>query len=129
MLIITSTPHNVAQVEPYVDSIAQEYNLPPDKYGDILISLTEAVNNAIIHGNNKDESKCVEINCCKQTGHSIAISVSDQGAGFDPECVPDPTSNKNICREGGRGVWLMKELSDAIFFRNNGSTVELRFNL
>jgi serine/threonine-protein kinase RsbW len=93
-----------------------------------LISLTEAVNNAIIHGNRKDESKTVKIQLSQAKGH-IAIRVSDEGRGFDYQSIPDPTAPENLTKVGGRGVFLMQQLSDRIHFHDNGRTVEMQFRL
>lgn len=128
MLKLSSDPRNVAAIELFVDRLVQRYKISPDKYGNILISLTEAVNNAIIHGNRKDQSKTVRIHLQKQ-GDRIAIRVSDEGRGFDYRNLPDPTSPENLMKCGGRGVFLMQQLADGIRFHNNGSTVEIEFKL
>ena len=128
MLKLNSHPSNIAQVEPFVEKLALQLNLNPDLYGNILISLTEAVNNAIIHGNCGDESKTVEIQLKKQKD-KLAILVSDQGCGFNPDTVPDPTASENLLRVGGRGVFLMQQLADHIRYFNNGSTVEMQFKI
>lgn len=128
MLKLSSNPRNVSLVESFVEKVVQRYKLSPDKYGDILISLTEAVNNAIIHGNQADESKSVQIQCSKRSD-AISFSVSDEGPGFDPHNIPDPTAPENLLKVGGRGVFLMKQLSDELRFSNNGTTVEMRFRL
>ncbi len=128
MLKLSSNPRNVSLVETFVEKVAQRYKVSPDKYGDILISLTEAVNNAIIHGNQNDESKSVQIQCQKRM-NAISFSVTDEGPGFDPHEIPDPTSPENLLKVGGRGVFLMRQLSDELFFSNNGTTVELLFRL
>ena len=59
----------------------------------------------------------------------LAFKISDEGCGFDHESLPDPTSPENILKIGGRGVFLMKQLSDDVLFHDNGSTVEIQFNL
>ena len=128
MLKLTSDPRNVAAVESFVKRVVERYKLAPDVHGNILISLTEAVNNAIIHGNDQDESKTVKIQFQKQK-NCLAIRVSDEGGGFDFHNLPDPTAPENLTRVGGRGVFLMQQLSDKVRFHNNGSTVEMRFNL
>ena len=128
MLKLPSNPRNVSLIGSFVDRIAERYKIKPDKYGDILISLTEAVNNAIIHGNRKDENKTVQIQLHKRN-NSIAIRVSDEGRGFDYTKLPDPTCPENILKIGGRGVFLMQQLSDELRFHNNGSTVEIHFKL
>lgn len=128
MLRLSSNPRNVELVETFVEGFVERYKIKPDIYGNILISLTEAVNNAIIHGNDKDESKSVQIQL-KKRGDSVAVRVSDEGGGFDYQSLPDPTSPENILKIGGRGVFIMQQLADSIKFDNNGSTVEMRFNL
>lgn len=128
MLRITSNPQNVDKVQALVNELASKYEINGDTYDNILLSLTEAVTNAIVHGNDLDESKLVEVHLseCQDT---LAFRISDEGSGFDPNSLPDPTAPENLCKCGGRGVFLMRELSDGIDFINNGSTVEIRFRL
>lgn len=128
LLRLSSDPRNVSRVENFVEGIAQRYKIAPDIYGNILISLTEAVNNAIIHGNENDESKTVEVKLTEGPG-ALAFQVKDEGRGFDYSNLPDPTSPENLTRIGGRGVFLMHQLSDRVDFQDNGSTVEMRFAL
>ena len=128
MLKLSSNPRNIALVESFVEQVVERYKLSPDVYGNILISLTEAVNNAIIHGNCEDESKTVRIQFRKLKGH-LAVRVTDEGRGFDYQSVPDPTAPENLLTVGGRGVFLMQQLSDSVEFHNNGSTVEMQFKI
>ena len=128
MLKLSSNPRNIALVESFVEQEVERYKLSPDVYGNILISLTEAVNNAIIHGNCEDESKTVRIQFRKLKGH-LAVRVTDEGRGFDYQSVPDPTAPENLLTVGGRGVFLMQQLSDSVEFHNNGSTVEMQFKI
>lgn len=128
MLKLSSDTRNIALVESFVERAVEQHQIAPDVYGNLLITLTEAVNNAIIHGNSNDESKTVQIHL-KRNENCLAVSVTDEGEGFDHTSVPDPTSPENLLQVGGRGVFLMQQLSDGILFHNNGSTVEMRFNL
>jgi serine/threonine-protein kinase RsbW len=128
MLRLTSEQKSIAEVEVFVTRIASRYRLDDDQHGNILISLTEAVNNAIIHGNCEDRSKKVSISLREAKG-KLAIQVSDEGCGFDFRKVPDPTCEENLCKCGGRGVFLMQRLSDHIAFRNGGRTVEMQFKI
>lgn len=128
MLQLSSNPRNVSQVEAFLENVIQDYKISPDRYGNILISLTEAVNNAIIHGNHKDETKSVKIHCEKRN-RGLSFRVSDEGRGFDYRNLPDPTAPENILKIGGRGVFLIHQLSDRVRFFNNGSTVEIHFNI
>ena len=128
MLTLASSPDNVANVEPYVEKLVAQYHISPDVYGNILISLTEAVTNAITHGNNNDISKLVMVSLKKQKD-KLVFFITDEGGGFDFANLPDPTAPENLLKIGGRGVFLMRQLSDQIRFSNNGSTVEIYFNL
>jgi len=128
MLVINSNPNNLLQVETYLNNAKSEMAELDERYPDILISLTEAVNNAIIHGNKADESKKVKI-AMEQQESGIAVSVTDEGKGFDPEEVPDPTSPENLECCGGRGVFIMSSLADKLSYINNGTTVKMYFKL
>lgn len=128
MLQLPSTLKSIPALDAFVKRIAEQYHINQETYGDILVSLTEAVTNAISHGNHYDESKTVKIQMRKQPG-AIAIRVSDQGCGFDYRGIPDPTCAQNICKCGGRGVFLMHELSDRVRFHDNGRTVEMQFKI
>ena len=128
MIRIASNPNNIMEVENYLRDLSSAYKISEDRYPDILISLTEAVNNAIIHGNHSDEKKYVSIGCT-ETSKSIIIKVSDEGKGFNPEKLPDPTCPDRIEECGGRGVFIMKKLCDSISYKNNGRTVEMKFKL
>ncbi len=103
-------------------------NIDENLYPNILISLTEAVNNAMIHGNKLDERKAVLVTCKEKKRH-IQFIISDEGNGFDPFKVPDPTSAERIATEGGRGVFLMRSLTDEIHFVDQGRTVKLTWKI
>ncbi len=128
MLKLASDPKNVARVESFVEHLVDKYGISPDVYGNILISLTEAVTNAIIHGNDNDETKTVQVRLKKQKD-TLAFLISDEGRGFDFDNLPDPTAPENLLKLGGRGVFLMRQLSDDVIFYNNGSTVEICFRI
>ena len=96
-LALSSCITNVAQVEQYAERLQKQYHISLDKYPDILISLTEAVNNAIIHGNNQILEKKVIIKSQK-TIKGLVIKVSDEGPGFNPQNLPDPTCQGKYMR-------------------------------
>ncbi|HKK73557.1 MAG TPA: ATP-binding protein [Saprospiraceae bacterium] len=128
ILRLPSNPRSVAKIEEFVKGVCQRHRLKAERHGDMLISLTEAVTNAIIHGNKRDESKEVRIQLSKQP-NCIAVKVSDQGLGFDYNNLPDPTSPENKTKCGGRGVYLMRRLCDQVEYQDNGRTVEMRFKI
>ncbi len=127
-LNIPSKIENLRIVEKAVDEISNDYQLNSELYGNVLIATIEAANNAILHGNKLDENKNVDI-YFRVEENKLKIIVKDQGEGFDYANIPDPTSPENIEKINGRGVFLMEKLSDEIFFFENGSRVELIFNL
>lgn len=126
MLKIKSTPNQIKSIESFVQTLMDQCKLTKEVHDNILISLTEAVNNAIIHGNKADKSKFVNINC-EERKQTVIIRISDEGIGFNPNQVADPTLPENIECCGGRGVFIMKQLSDKINFLDNGRTVEMHF--
>lgn len=128
MLLLNSNLNNVAAVQPFVEQAVQNININQDTYGNILVSLTEAVNNAIRHGNCCEEGKQVEIDI-EQELNDLTLRVSDEGHGFDFNNLPDPLAPENIEKTGGRGLFLMRALSDDINFSNNGSTIEMKFKI
>lgn len=128
MLTISSNPNNILELESHLQKWASSYKIQPDKYADILISLTEAVNNAIIHGNKYDESKNVHIDYI-EGAEGLTFCVTDEGVGFNPRGVPDPTSVEKLDCCGGRGVYIMKALADNICFKNKGRSVEMYFSI
>lgn len=127
-LILKSDPRNISEVEYFVKTFAQDLDINEDIYPNILISVTEAVNNAIIHGNQRNIEKEVVIKL-STSSETLTIMVSDQGAGFNPKNIPDPTLEENIDKLGGRGVFLINQLSDNVFYTNEGRTVEMSFHL
>jgi len=128
MITLPSDTNNIHQVEQLVNQLSSRYHLNQEKHDSLLISLTEAVSNAIIHGNKQDRSKVVRIGY-KQLTDGLAIRVSDQGGGFNYDSLPDPTCPERICECGGRGVFLMHQLCDRMQFTNGGATVEMQFRL
>src|SRR5690606_16828395 len=111
MLKLASDPKNVARIESFVDHLVHKYGISSDVSCNILISLTEAVTNAIIHGNARDCNKQVLVRL-KKDKNKLAFIISDEGCGFDFDNLPDPTSPENLLKIGGRGVFLMRQLSD-----------------
>ncbi len=128
MLKLRSNPDNILEIEHFVSEIIQKYGINPDMHPNILISLTEAVNNAIRHGNNSDESKfvCVDL---KKKKNILTLWVQDEGCGFNVTTVPDPTVPENVEKLGGRGVFIMQQLCDKLCYKENGRVVELHFEL
>lgn len=119
---------NLALAEKLIDEACGRNNVPEALYGNILIALTEAVNNAIHHGNRLDPSKQVQLGYALE-GDRITFTVSDEGPGFSYADLPDPTDPQNIEKPHGRGVFLMRALADSVEFTDNGASVAMSFSL
>lgn len=127
-LNIASTSENIRLVERLVEDVCEVFKVNEDNYGNILIAVTEAVNNAMYHGNQGNPNKHIKIGF-EPGEKNIKFSVADEGMGFDYDSLPDPTDPINIDKPSGRGVFLMKNLADKVEFNNNGQEVLLTFNL
>ncbi|MEM1407273.1 MAG: ATP-binding protein [Bacteroidota bacterium] len=125
---IPSLSENIRMIESFIDNAKERYNLEDDIYGNIMIAVTEAVNNAIRHGNSNDKSKNVSLSLNLEDNQIVFI-VSDEGSGFDYQNLPDPTAPENLEKPGGRGIFLMKHLCDEVSFQDEGKVVKLNFYL
>ena len=128
-LEITSNPERIHEVEQFIEEIRDFLGFKDDVFGNVMVAITEAVNNSIFHGNKGDVSKKVRIHCASLNPYRIMVAVEDEGPGFDPNGLPDPTAPENLENPGGRGVFLMRHLSDEIRFENAGHRVEMVFNI
>lgn len=126
-LAIPSDYEAVAQVEVLVDKVCGELGVNEDNYGNVLIAVTEAVNNAIEHGNKKDSSMDVLV-AVGDNSSEFCFNVKDHGRGFDFSNLPDPTAPENILKENGRGIFLMKNLADEVEFEDSGRSVNIYFS-
>jgi len=125
---IPSLPENIRIVESFIDNAKDKYHISDNMYGNIMVAVTEAVNNAIIHGNKSDKNKNVELSLLFEE-KKATFKIKDQGIGFDYDNLPDPTLPENIEKEGGRGIFLIKNLCDDYSFEQEGKIIELNFNL
>ena len=123
---VPSITENIRMIESFIDNAKERYQLDDDIYGNIMIAVTEAVNNAIKHGNANNKSKNVFLSLSLHE-NLIQFIVKDEGSGFNYENLPDPTAPENLEKPGGRGIFLMKHLSDEVNFKENGRVVELSF--
>lgn len=125
---IESKIDNVSLIEKFIDEFSEENEINAEIYGKILIATIEAVNNSIVHGNKEDVNKSVYLEMQKE-GDQIKVYVKDEGEGFDYENIPDPTKPENLENIHGRGIYLMNHLADEVNFYNNGSVVQMVFNV
>ncbi|MDZ4716709.1 MAG: ATP-binding protein [Cytophagales bacterium] len=123
---VPALSENIRMIESFIDNAKEKFLLDDDIYGNIMIAVTEAVNNAIRHGSKNDSSKNVQLTLMVDKD-LLKFRIEDQGLGFDYAHLPDPTAPENIEKPGGRGVFLMKHLSDEVHFIEGGRVVELSF--
>lgn len=123
---VPSLMENIRMIESFIDNAKERFHLDDDIYGNIMIAVTEAVNNAIKHGNDNNKSKNVFLSLSLDDS-LIKFTIKDEGRGFDYQHLPDPTSPENLEKPGGRGIFLMKHLSDEVDFKDEGRTVVLSF--
>ena len=125
-LSFKSKPENIAIVERLIDEICEKHSVIEEHYGDILIAMTEGVNNAIVHGNKLDIRKNVSVEY-ETRKKDLFFRITDEGPGFDYDNLPDPTAPENLERPNGRGVFLMRNLADECTFEDDGRVVEIVF--
>ncbi len=112
-LEIESDPNNLITVEEFVNYFAVDLGLEKERVAALLLAVTEATTNAIIHANKCDVSKLVTVDV--QVGKTkITIKITDEGEGFNPAEIPDPTKPENLLKDSGRGVYLMRVYMDEL---------------
>ncbi len=127
-LRIPSIIENIRIVESFIDQARDKFKFNDDVYGNIMVAVTESVNNAIIHGNNGDKEKNVDLSL-QVNENDISFTIEDQGSGFDFHHLPDPTDPENINKPGGRGIFLIKHLADEVRFLEKGTKISMTFYL
>lgn len=125
---IPSLVENIRVVESFIDNSKDTFQIEDDIYGNIMVAVTEAVNNAIRHGNKFDKDKNVYLSLYVQP-NQLRFEIEDEGTGFNYENLDDPTAPENLENPGGRGIFLIRHLADAVEFSNDGRRVELIFQL
>lgn len=115
-------PSNLERVEEaayFAEEAAKDLHFSESEIDDIAIAMTEAVSNAMIHGNKKNAHKKVRIEIFQKTDRMI-ITVMDEGKGFDPHKVADPLQPENLLKESGRGIFILRSLMDRVDFSSDG---------
>lgn len=117
---------HLSQVENLIDRTCAACGVSEDSYGNVLIAVTEAFNNAIVHGNQLDAKREVKV-AVSHAEDELCFSVHDNGTGFDFENIADPTAPENIEKENGRGIYLMRHLADEVEYDDLGRLVNIYF--
>ena len=116
----------LVDVENLVDRVCNGLGVQEVAYGNVLVAVTEAVNNAIQHGNEMKKELFVDVAVGDKT-EEFCFSVKDEGNGFNFNELPDPTAPENLLKEGGRGIFLMKNLADDVVYDGSGNRVSIYF--
>jgi serine/threonine-protein kinase RsbW len=127
-LLFPSKIENILLVEKLVEEVCERFEIKDKIHNNVLVAVTEAVSNGILHGNKSDPAKNIEVAYKIKSG-ILYFAVKDQGSGFKYTDLPDPTNVNNIEKPNGRGVFLMKHLCDSIYFQDKGSKIILGFRL
>jgi serine/threonine-protein kinase RsbW len=124
-LIIKSEEKELQRVEDFLHDVFEFYNFPNTYYKTVLLCITEATINSIVHGNKGDRTKNVELIVdCK--AHLISVTITDEGEGFDTKALPDPTTKENLLKESGRGIHIIKTMAKSISFNDKGNSLQFQ---
>lgn len=125
-LTIPSVFEKMKKVERYIEKVGRKMNFTEDERDNVVIAVTEAVSNAIIHGNKRDRKRKVKIHC-QLSPQKLTIYVKDEGKGFQPNNIANPLDPENILKENGRGIFILKSLMDEVEFHflQDGTEVKM----
>ncbi len=112
----------------FVDDVAKELALNEELTSNIVISVSEALNNAFVHGNNRDEQLPISVSVYHQNS-SVVFVVRDQGRGYDYDLLSTELSDDLLDVPGGRGLFIMRALADEVSNNDQGNEVYLTFHL
>lgn len=127
-LSLKSTYNESEKVPEFVEDIQSKSGLEEEPVGKLMLLLSEAVTNAIVHGNKENPDKNVEVEVTIEPD-VIVSTVTDEGEGFNPtQDVPDPLAEENLLKDSGRGVFLINEISDSVQYFDQGRGIKFKIN-
>jgi serine/threonine-protein kinase RsbW len=124
----TSDLSNLDELVELTDAFVAGLGIDDELAYKIVLLMSEAATNAITHGNEEDPEKKVEIHVFRDREH-IALIVEDEGAGFDPERVENPIAAENLLRDGGRGLFFIREMAEEVYLENSGRRIRMVFRI
>ncbi|MDR9415314.1 MAG: ATP-binding protein [Gracilimonas sp.] len=127
-LTLQSTYEEVERIEKLLNSLQEKLGFGDQFYARLMLGVSEAATNGILHGNKLDASKTVVVNTYIDD-NKLIFETTDEGDGFDPDEIPDPLAEENLLKTSGRGVFLMKEYADDVKYSEGGTRLTLTFNL
>jgi serine/threonine-protein kinase RsbW len=123
-LRLSSTMESVGEVEAAADELAADAGLDEDARFHVTMAIHEAAINAVLHGNDYNPKLHIDVSM-ENTGTELVFVIADQGQGFDPDHLPDPSAPENILRGTGRGIFLIRSLMDEVRFRRLDPGMEM----
>ncbi len=129
LLLSESIPSQTDQIEPMADRFLRHLGdlVAADGHRDAIdLALREALVNAIVHGNKGDAAKRVKVEGYALPDRQVLVVVRDEGEGFDPSTLDDPTKPENIERATGRGIFLIRQFMDEVQFRDQGREIQMK---
>lgn len=125
ILVIKSEISELKKVEDFLIDIFKEFNLAQKYFNKIYLCVSEAVVNSIKHGNKNDKNKTVllEVNC---KNSELKVRIEDEGEGFDLNKIEDPTSLSNLKNESGRGIFIIRNMSNKLEYNKKGNRIQFK---
>ncbi len=121
-ITIPSSQEYLTDVDVFIEGILRGYGADESVIADVAISVSELVNNAILHGNRSSDVKTVKVTIARNS-KDISITVVDEGQGFNPDEIEDPLADENLLKEAGRGIFIVRSLMDDVdIYEDNGGT-------
>lgn len=127
-LELQSSYEELELLEGLLNELQEALNFDNDFYARLMLSVSEAATNAIVHGNKLDSSKKVTIHAEANT-HTLSFTITDEGNGFNPEDIPNPLEEDHLLIPSGRGIFLIKEYANGLEYQDDGRTIIITFNL
>jgi len=127
-VILDSSPTGLQRLEKFLDTLRLYANTDESNFISIFIALSEAITNAMIHGNHGHPERNIYVSAVLKSD-SISFSVEDEGNGFDEQKVSNPISEDNIPKPGGRGILIMRSLAKNMYYSKGGRKLNLLFGL
>lgn len=127
-LVLKSTYEELEKVEGLLNALQADLEFDNEFYARLMLTVSEAATNGVVHGNQLDENKKVTITATSD-GKTLNIATQDEGDGFDPDNVADPLAEENLLKPSGRGVFLMGEYADEVEYEDEGRRLILKFTL
>lgn len=118
----------LSQIDDIIEGIKKRFEINDTIAHNLMMAFHEGITNAILHGNKLDPKKSVEITI-EKIHTDLSITISDEGDGFNPNQLPDPTDESNVMKSGGRGVFLIQKFADKVEYNEKGNTVNLIYHL